>query len=87
MQERRNSIANALELHLSCANPSIYDIVHKVHSLILIGNGASYMIYSYCLEWWHSVRVSQRGIKRASEVVGDKAAEVFLRHGDQTGHA
>ena len=24
MQERRNSIANALELHLSCTNPSIY---------------------------------------------------------------
>ena len=23
MQERRNSIANALELHLSCSNPSI----------------------------------------------------------------
>ena len=25
MQERRNSIANALELRLSCTNPSIYD--------------------------------------------------------------
>ena len=24
VQERRNSIANALELHLSCTNPSIY---------------------------------------------------------------
>ena len=24
MQERRNSIANALELHLSCTNPSIF---------------------------------------------------------------
>ena len=25
VQERRNSIANALELHLSCTNPSIYE--------------------------------------------------------------
>ena len=25
VQERRNSIANALELRLSCTNPSIYD--------------------------------------------------------------
>ena len=27
MQERRNSIANALELHLSCINPSMYHIL------------------------------------------------------------
>ena len=27
VQERRNSIANALELRLSCTNPSIYVIV------------------------------------------------------------
>ena len=26
MQERPNSIANALELDLSCTNPSIYDV-------------------------------------------------------------
>ena len=26
VQERRNSIANALELHLSCTNPSIYSL-------------------------------------------------------------
>ena len=26
VQERRNSIANALEFHLSCIKPSIYDI-------------------------------------------------------------
>ena len=28
MQERRNSIANTLELRLSCTNPSIYSIDH-----------------------------------------------------------
>ena len=27
MQERRNSIANALELHLSCTHPSIYSVL------------------------------------------------------------
>ena len=27
MQQRRKSIANALELRLSCANPFIYDLV------------------------------------------------------------
>ena len=29
MQERRNSIANALELHLSCTNPWIF--IHKTN--------------------------------------------------------
>ena len=33
MQERRNSIANALELHLSCTNPSMcYDLLKKANS-------------------------------------------------------
>ena len=27
VEERRNSIANALELRLSCTNPSIFDVV------------------------------------------------------------
>ena len=38
MQERRNSIANALELRLSCTNPSNYiTILHSVN--ISSGNG------------------------------------------------
>ena len=32
-QERHNSIANALELRLSCTNPSIYDFKKKWHPL------------------------------------------------------
>ena len=31
VQERRNSTANALELHLSCTNPSKYDTSDPVH--------------------------------------------------------
>ena len=31
VQERRNSIANALELHLSCTNPSIEDVILKIN--------------------------------------------------------
>ena len=30
VQERRNSIANALELRLSCTNPSIFEFCDKV---------------------------------------------------------
>ena len=41
VQERRNSIANALELHLSCTNPSIwfdvaYHITNKVRARIRV---------------------------------------------------
>ena len=32
MQERRNSIANALELRLSCTKPSIFDGVYSIFS-------------------------------------------------------
>ena len=31
VQERHNSIANALELCLSCTNPSIYDLANVEH--------------------------------------------------------
>ena len=34
VQERRNSIANALELHISCTNPSIYNLVITVLAYI-----------------------------------------------------
>ena len=33
MQERRNSIANALELHLSCTNPSRYQVIYPTQSI------------------------------------------------------
>ena len=36
MQERRNSIANALELHISCVNPPICDIKSPATGLINI---------------------------------------------------
>ena len=39
VQEKRNSIANALELRLYCANPSI--LVSSKHRIA--GNGASYV--------------------------------------------
>ena len=38
VQERRNSIANALELPLSCTNPSIFeqDMFHTNHDKVII---------------------------------------------------
>ena len=33
MQERRNSIANALELHLSCTKPSRYQVIYPTQSI------------------------------------------------------
>ena len=32
MQERRNSIANALELRLSCTNPLIFEYIFMITS-------------------------------------------------------
>ena len=40
VQDKRNSIANALELRLYCANPSILVVSSKRR---IAGNGASYV--------------------------------------------
>ena len=34
VQEKRNSIADAMELRLSCTNPSIYSIVYFTHCVL-----------------------------------------------------
>ena len=48
MQERRNSIANALELSLSCTNPLTYKLAQSVE-LLEIGNTM--------MLWWHRYNV------------------------------
>ena len=47
VQERRNSIANTLELHLSCINPSIYHSsdVTQSQKTIHFSPSASYSFY------------------------------------------
>ena len=50
MQERRNSIANALELGLSCNNPSISHIVFQLENVFqLIGGYPNLIIASLYL--------------------------------------
>ena len=67
VQERRNFIANALELHLSCTNPSIYDIViywtaFWQHPTVLHSPGACGILTTliidiygelHLVEWYH----------------------------------
>ena len=46
MPERRNSIANALELRPPCTNPSI---CHCSYMMV-------YMVWLFLFWWWHTVR-------------------------------
>ena len=54
VQERRNSIANAVELRLSCINPSIYGpcmiVPKKMNENLLISN--SKLMSDSELIWW-----------------------------------
>ena len=49
VQERRNFIANALELRLSCSNPSMWFPLYKVHDLYVHEN---YIFLSITLHCW-----------------------------------
>ena len=70
MQERRNSIANALELRLSCTNPSIWKWPNFLTFLLLFdsicdeGNfylleGNMNSVISLSIQWQHFSKMSQ----------------------------
>ena len=63
VQERRNSIANALELRLSCTNPSKWGIPYLLRSKVIFNVVQSIKIHGicsrwlcsqYCCHWWLS---------------------------------
>ena len=61
MQERRNSIANALELHFSCINPSICDIIAAD---ILVMQGARASAAMVLTKFFRNILVSEpEGLK------------------------
>ena len=59
VQERHNSIANALELRLSCTNPSIYDCTSQIQISVKITNFTTYVsvltgIFTLVFTWTHN---------------------------------
>ena len=54
MQERRNSIANALELRLSCTNPSIWyeGLCTQFHDTIKWKHFPCYWPFVWGIHWW-----------------------------------
>ena len=53
MQERLNSIANALELRLSCTNPSIYVVLFKDYFKIMAGLPKHLKLHPVITKWGH----------------------------------
>ena len=68
MQERRNSIANALELCLSCTNPSTYDIDNIADVICRVPS-----IYLSCIPVWQLDYVCQ-GYKMDAPIVMKKGS-------------
>ena len=88
VQERRNSIATALELRLSCTNPSTWDSI----KLIVYGSRGGHiyvrelgqlMASSRCLNWWWNV-FANRILKLTYTSLKAKKltefAHTYLRH-------
>ena len=54
--ERRNSIANALELRLSCTDPSRCS--RWLRPMLMKGNGLFTLCRQYCGYWWYATSAS-----------------------------
>ena len=54
MQERRNSIANALELRLSCTNPSNWYTYHSTYSSRWFQWHCGDCVLGWSLQWRHN---------------------------------
>ena len=53
VQERRNSIANALELRLSCTDPSIWSSVSTIHLQMILINTIHIYVCVWVETWEH----------------------------------
>ena len=73
MQERRNSIAKALELHISCTNPLIYSKSQK----ICIQSEVCCILYWIYSSWFYSYFLRLHHLHRVNHEKHNKNMSIF----------